>query len=115
MKMTLMIFGLCSLLLLPGCGSKPTGTQANETVTPLVADVGCGQCQLGLKGKPGCDLAVRLDGKSYFVDGVKMNDLGDPHESDGLCSVVHPAKVTGELKEGRFAATAIELLPREQK
>jgi len=114
MKTTLLI-GLSSLAFLQGCGSKPAPPPVNGTVTTLVADVGCGQCQLGLKGKPGCDLAIRIDGKSYFVDGVKMNDLGDPHEADGLCSVVHPAKVTGELKDGRFAASSVKLQPKELK
>ena len=27
----------------------------------------------------GCDLAVRIDGKSYFVEGTKIDEHGDAH------------------------------------
>ena len=29
---------------------------------PQVVEASCGQCQFGMKGKAGCDLAVRIDG-----------------------------------------------------
>jgi hypothetical protein len=64
-----------------------------------------------LKGKKGCDLAVRLEGKSYFVDGFTMKQLGDAHANDGMCEVVRKARITGELRDGRFTATSFELLP----
>ena len=35
----------------------------------LIAEASCGQCQFKMEGK-GCDLAVRINGKSYFVDGI---------------------------------------------
>lgn len=81
---------------------------------PTLVDAACGQCQLGLKGKKGCDLAIRHEGKSYFVDGFKMDDLGDAHAADGLCSIVRKAKVSGQTSDGRFAATTFELLPVEK-
>lgn len=82
---------------------------------PTVVEAGCGQCLLGLKGeKKGCDLAVRIDGKSYFVDGFKMDDLGDAHANDGMCKTVRQAEVTGEIMNGRFIASSFKLLPVEK-
>ncbi len=58
-----------------------------------------------------CDLAVRLDGRSYFVDGVNMDSLGDAHAKDGMCKAIRKARVTGQVKEDRFVATSFELIP----
>ena len=49
-----------------------------------IVETACGQCQFGMKGKAGCDLAVRIDGKSYFVDGTDINKHGDAHAADGF-------------------------------
>ena len=49
-------------------------------------EVSCGQCKFGMKSG-GCDLAVRIDGKSYFVDGAKIDQYGDSHAKDGFCEV----------------------------
>ena len=61
----------------------------------------------------GCDLAVRIDGKSYYVDGSSIDDHGDAHGDDGLCNCIRKAKVTGEIKDGRFVAASFEVLPNE--
>src|SRR5688500_5275616 len=94
-----------AFLLLTGCVSdnKSTHTHTHKS-TRTVVDAGCGQCLLGLKEKKGCDLAVTLNGKSYFVDGVSMNDLGDAHAVDGMCNTLRKAKVTGEVVNNRFQA-----------
>ncbi|MBA4150842.1 MAG: hypothetical protein H0X66_22245 [Verrucomicrobia bacterium] len=75
-------------------------------------DAGCGQCLLGLKEKKGCDLAVRISGQSYFVDGFKMRQFGDPDEDTGMCNVLHKANVTGKVVDNRFQAESFDLLPR---
>jgi hypothetical protein len=31
-----------------------------------------------------CDLAVRIDGKPYFVDGTSIDSHGDAHAEDGF-------------------------------
>ena len=80
-------------------------------LTDKIVEASCGQCQLGLDGT-GCDLAVRIDGKSYFVDGSSIDDHGDAHGDDGLCNCVRKAKVSGEIKEGRFVANSIEIIPK---
>lgn len=97
-----------ALLVLTGCA---TNDSAQTTQNAKVVDAGCGQCLLGLEGPKGCDLAVRLDGKSYFVDGIKMKDLGDAHADDGMCNTLRKAKVTGQLVNNRYQAKTFELIP----
>jgi len=90
--------------------------QAQEKKPELksqIVEVSCGECQFGLKGK-GCDLAVRIDGKAYFVDGTKIDDHGDAHAKDGFCEAIRKAEVTGTIVNNRFQVTSFTLLP-EQK
>ena len=117
MRHSLWIAAVGLLTVISGCATKPTPTvQARAIIQTTVVDAACGQCQLGLKGeKSGCDLAVRLDGRSYFVDGFKMDQLGDAHAADGMCNTVRKAKVTGEIANGRFVASSIKLLPVEKR
>jgi len=81
---------------------------------PQVVEASCGQCQFGMKGH-GCDLAVRIDGKPYFVDGTGIDDHGDSHAGDGFCSKIRKAEVVGEVKNNRFVATSFKLLPEKPK
>ena len=109
--------GIVGLIIASGCtsGPAPSGATADGEKA-MVVEAGCGQCLLGLKDeKKGCDLAVRIDGKSYFVDGFKMNDFGDAHASDGMCNATHQAKVAGEIVNGRFVASSFKLLPVEKQ
>jgi hypothetical protein len=79
-------------------------------IVDQVAEIACGECQFEMKGFS-CDLAVRIDGNSYFVDGFTVDDFGDAHAADGLCNAVKQARVAGRIEGGRFIATAIEVLP----
>jgi hypothetical protein len=91
-------------------------SSAQEKKEPLksqIVEVSCGECQFGLKGKS-CDLAVRIDGKAYFVDGTKIDDHGDAHAKDGFCETIRKAEVTGKIVDNRFKVTSFTLLP-EQK
>ncbi|MDR6844077.1 DUF6370 family protein [Flavobacterium granuli] len=87
--------------------------EKKETLKPQIVEVSCGECQFGLKGK-GCDLAVRIDGKAYFVDGTKIDEHGDAHAKDGFCEAVRKAEVTGKIVNNRFQVSSFTLLP-EQK
>ena len=85
---------------------------AQDKKTQIV-DVSCGQCQFGMKAK-GCDLAVRIDGKSYFVEGTKIDEHGDAHAKDGFCSAIRKAEVVGEVKDNRFVVSYFKLLPIQE-
>ena len=79
-----------------------------------VVEASCGECQFKLPGK-GCDLAVRIDGKAYFVDGTKIDDHGDAHASDGFCEAIRKAEVQGEIVDNRFKATWFKLVKEAEK
>lgn len=85
--------------------SVPDSTKKIQTV-----DASCGQCQFKMEGK-GCHLAVRINGKSYFVDGTSIDDHGDAHGHDGFCEAIRKAEVQGEVVNNRFKATYFKLMP----
>lgn len=86
---------------------------AQEKPKKQIVDASCGQCQFDMKDKKGCDLAVRIDGKSYFVDGTGLNDHGDAHADDGFCSAIRKAEVVGVIKDNKFVVSHFKLLPAE--
>lgn len=88
--------------------------QDKKITKPQVVEASCGQCNFGMKDKKGCDLAVRIDGKPYFVDGTNLDDHGDAHAEDGFCSKVRKAEVTGEVKNNRFVASSFKLMPEKK-
>ena len=75
-----------------------------------VVEAACGQCRLGLPGK-NCDLAVRVNGKAYFVDGTTIDQHGDAHAADGFCQAIRKAEVKGTVINDRFKVTQFKLLP----
>ena len=74
-----------------------------------VVEASCGKCQFGMTEKLGCNLAVRIDGKAYFVDGTNIHEHGDPHAKDGFCAVVRNANVEGKIIDGRFKSESFTL------
>ena len=87
---------------------------AQEKPKVQIVEASCGQCQFGMKDKPGCDLAVRIDGKSYFVEGTDINKHGDAHAHDGFCSAIRQAEVVGEVKDNKFVVSHFKLLPQKK-
>ncbi len=84
---------------------------ACKTEEKQTVEISCGQCQFGLTSQDGCDLAVRIEGKSYFVDGADIDDFGDAHDEEtGFCEAVRNAEVTGEIVGDRFKVTSVEML-----
>ncbi len=83
-----------------------------EEPKPQIVEASCGQCQFGMEGH-GCELAVRIDGKSYFVDGSSIDSHGDAHANDGFCAAIRKAEVTGKVVDNRFKATSFKLLPKK--
>ena len=87
-----------------------TQAQSKKVIDkPTIVEASCGECQFGMKGKS-CDLAVRIDGKTYFVDGTTIHDHGDAHAEDGFCNAIRKASVTGTIEKNRFKATSFTLV-----
>ena len=103
-------------LLFLGFGSFAATAQTSakkNVITNQVVELSCGECNFKMKGKS-CDLAVRIDGKTYFVDGKNIDDFGDSHdEHTGLCNVVKKATVSGEIVNNRFKATEIKVIEKK--
>ena len=97
-----------------GCGNGPNPPALQTTIEAdnQIVEAACGQCQFGMEA-PGCDLAVRIDGRAYFVDGTGIDDHGNSHADDGFCNAVREAKVTGHIEDGRFKSKAFALIPSE--
>jgi len=90
--------------------TNPQKAATAKVVTKKVVDIACGECQFKMKGKD-CELAVKIDGKPYFVDGKGIDDFGDAHGEHGFCNAVSKAEVSGEIVNNRFKAKEIKLLP----
>ena len=74
-----------------------------------IVEAGCAQCQFGFPGND-CDLAVRFDGKVYFVRGTGIDDHGVAHADDGFCNTIRRARVSGHLESGIFMVSKLALL-----
>ncbi|WP_316847065.1 DUF6370 family protein [Pedobacter psychrodurus] len=90
--------------------TTPQKAATAKVFSNKVVDIACGECQFKMKGKD-CELAVKIDGKAYFVDGKNIDDFGDAHGEHGFCNAVSKAEVSGEIVNNRFKATSIKLLP----
>lgn len=104
-KIASMLF-LFSILLVNGQDKK-------EQPKSQIVEAACGQCQFKMKGHD-CDLAVRIEGKSYFVDGTSIDSHGDAHAGDGFCATIRKAEVVGSIVDNRFKATSFELVPQKK-
>ena len=104
-KILTLLFVLSSTLLL--------AQDKKENSKIQIVEASCGQCQFKMEGKS-CDLAVRIDGKSYFVEGTNIDSHGDAHAADGFCASIRKAEVIGEIKDNKFVVTHFKLLPLKQ-
>lgn len=89
-------------------------TQLDPTKKIDTLEAACGQCQFHMKAKD-CTLAVRKDGKTYFVDGTDIDSHGDAHAADGFCNKLRKAAVQGDVVDGKFKTTYFQLLPEPAK
>lgn len=76
-----------------------------KSINNKVVDAACKMCQFNLKSEKGCAVAVKIDGKVYDVEGVDKKSLGDAHADDGYCNMMKKARVSGQIKGGKFFAT----------
>jgi hypothetical protein len=87
----------------------------NHETKAFLAEAACGQCQFKLKGS-GCNLAVRINGKAWFVDGAHIDSFGDAHAETGFCNTISKVMVKGKLVNDRFQANHIALYnPKKKK
>jgi Family of unknown function (DUF6370) len=104
-----------NLVMFPAIAQgKRMEAQPDSTKKILNVKAACGQCQFQMSGT-GCELAVRIKGKNYFVDGTGINDHGDAHASDGFCQAIRKAQVQGEIVNNRFIASYFKLFPPGEK
>lgn len=107
-----------SIYLLSASLSSAQQKAANEKfsrakpaeIADQVVEASCGQCQFEMEGKS-CDLAIKINGKAYYVDGSAIDDHGDAHAKNGFCQKIRKAKVSGRIVDNRFKATSFKLLP----
>jgi Family of unknown function (DUF6370) len=82
----LLLFFTFSLAAVFGQVKKDSIATPDPNKKIQIVETSCGQCKLGLAGKS-CDLAVRINGKAYFVDGTTIDEHGDAHAKDGFCAL----------------------------
>ena len=94
-------------------GKAAQSEAKKEKTKTQIVEAACGQCQFGMDAK-GCDLAVRIDGKPYFVDGTSIDQHGDAHAHNGLCNTVRKAEVSGEIIGNRFKTSSFVVLDEKK-
>lgn len=99
------------LLSIASFAQNPTTKTLDPNKKVLMVDASCGQCKFKMKGD-GCTLAVRMNGKSYFVDKSNIEDYGDAHAKMGFCNAIRKAKVQGEIVDSKFVASYFELIEK---
>lgn len=92
---------------------QPDLSKPNPVKKIQIVELSCGECKFHLKGKS-CDLAVRIKGKAYFIDGADIDAFGDAHGKMGFCNAIRKAAVQGEIINNRFKVTYIKLLPAKK-
>ena len=104
---------LMSLSVFSQTAEKKSTLKFDPSKKVQVVEASCGECQFDMKGKS-CDLAVRIDGKAYFVDGTKIDEHGDAHAKDGFCEAIRKAEVQGEVVDNRFKVTWFKLIAEKK-
>lgn len=78
-----------------------------------VVETGCGMCMFKVKSAKGCAVFVKIDNQFYAVEGLDKKVVGTGHEDDGYCKVIKKARVSGEIKKGKFYATSFNYVDKE--
>ena len=92
-------------------GQNPPKRTLDPNKKILIVEASCGQCQFKMSGD-GCSLAVRIDGKSYFVEKANIDEFGDAHAKEGFCNAIRKAKVQGEIVRDKFVASYFEIIEK---
>ena len=113
---SLILFLAISCFVITANAQQASGKMSvpDSTKKIMVVEASCGECNFKMEGK-GCDLAIRINGKPYFVDGTAIDEHGDAHAKDGFCNAIRKAKVQGKVVKDRFVATYFVLVPEKEK
>ena len=107
-------FLIILLFVFIGCSTKTINNtephERKDISIHQVVEAACGKCKFGMTEKLSCDLAVRIDGKTYFVDGTNIHEHGDAHADDGFCVVIRSANVKGKIIDDRFKSESFYLI-----
>ncbi len=106
---------IISIVFVGFSATAQTATKTNDPSLVQIVEASCGQCNFGLTDQKGCDLAVKIDGKAYWVTGTSIDKHGDAHAADGFCATVRKAEVAGEVVDGKFNVNHFKLLPLKMK
>lgn len=86
------------------------GQTKEKTYKVLAA---CSQCQFNMSDSKGCDLAIQIAGKHYWVEGSNLSDHGDEHAKDGMCKSIQKANVVGVIKNDTIYVSSFNLLVKK--
>ncbi len=111
-KCTILFLCLITVFSLFAQKKNPQISILDITKKIMVVETACGECQFKMTGKS-CDLAVRIDGKSYFVEGTTIDEHGDAHAKEGFCNAIRKADVQGTIVNDSFKITYFKLLQSE--
>lgn len=114
MKSLLIAISLSVASAALGQNNKTSISQPDPLKKIDTVEAACGLCQFDMKADE-CKLAVRMDGKTYFVEGTSIDDHGDAHAKGGFCTTVRKVAVQGELVNNRFKVTYFKLLPLKEE
>lgn len=103
------MFKILSISVVVFIMSSCATMKKTDTIIEGTYEVSCGICNFAMTGDE-CSLAIRIDGKDYYVEGSAIDEHGDAHAEDGLCTMIRKAKVKGVIKKGVFVAESIELI-----
>lgn len=114
MKSFFSILALClTFQFVSAQTEKPDLSKPDPAKDVQVVEVSCGECKFHMKGK-GCNLAVRMNDKAYYVDGAGIDTFGDAHADDGFCNAIRKAEVQGTVVDNKFKVTYMKLLPEKK-
>lgn len=105
------LFLFCSLVYISSFGQEGTKKklELDKSKPVYELEATCGTCMFKMKGS-GCVLAVKYEGKQYFVKGTDIDDHGDAHDKEGFCNAIKKAKVQGSVVGDHFLVNYFELL-----
>ncbi len=107
-----LLLGLFALIMFNSSNAQDTTSKKlvfNSQLPSYEVEASCGTCMFKMKGK-GCVLAVKFQGKNYFVNGTDIEDHGDAHDKEGFCNAIRKAKVQGSVVSDKFLVTYFELI-----